>query len=373
MALRPTWAEIDLRGVKNNLVAIKSLVGPKVKVMSVVKANAYGHGAIEIAETLAEAGTDRLAVATLDEAVALREAGLRLPILVMGTNIPGEGVEAAIHYDIAQALCTEEFAQALSLAAKRLNKSAKVHLKIDTGMGRIGVRPEDAVGFMKKMDGLLGLKFEGVFSHFAVADELDKEYTSQQERYFQEALNALSQEGYVFSCQHLANSAGILDFPETHFDMVRPGCILYGCWPGPDSQKKITLHSTLTLKTRIVFLKTVSAGTAISYGLTYTAPSERVLATLPIGYADGYPRGLSNKGYVLVRGKRCPIVGRVCMDQCIIDVTDLPGVALGDEVVLIGKQGDDEISVADLAELCGTIDLEILCGITSRVPRVYIK
>ncbi|NLG86460.1 MAG: alanine racemase [Firmicutes bacterium] len=371
--LRPTWAEVDLKGIRENLEAIKALVGPEIKIMAVVKANAYGHGAIEVARVMEKAGADQLAVATLDEAVALREAGLKLPILVLGTNIPGDGVDAAVHYDIAQALCTVELAKALSAAAERLRKPAKVHLKIDTGMGRIGVRPDEAASFMDQVAGLPGLKFEGIFSHFAAADEANKEYTNLQRNRFQQALDSLKQHGYTFLLQHLANSAGILDYPEAHYNMVRPGCILYGCWPGPNTKRKIALRPTLTLKTRIVYLKSVPPGTAISYGLTYTTTSEKVLATLPIGYADGYRRSLSNKGYVLIRGQRCPVVGRVCMDQCIVDVTAVSNVALGDEAVLIGKQSNEEIQVADLAKLIETIDLEILCGLTARVPRVYIS
>lgn len=373
VVLRPTWAEVNLKVIKDNLAAIKTLLGPEVQIMAVVKGNAYGHGAIKVAQVVAGAGADRLAVATLDEAVELRQAGVRLPILVLGTGVSGAEVDAAIHYDIAQALCTVELAVALSKSAQRLHKPVKVHLKIDTGMSRIGVGPSDAVSFIKHVATFTGLEFEGIFSHFAAADEGNREYTTLQLNRFQKTLDSLSKQGYSFPLRHLANSAGILDYPESYYDMVRPGCILYGYWPGPDSKRRITLQPAFTLKTRIVYLKSVSAGTAVSYGLTYIAPSKRVLATLPIGYADGYRRALSNKGHVLVRGRRCPVVGRVCMDQCIVDVTDVPNVSLGDEVVLIGRQGNNEITVAELAELAGTIDLEILCGITARVRRVYLK
>ncbi|MFY9188514.1 MAG: alanine racemase [bacterium] len=372
MTLRPTWVEVDLKGIQSNLRAIKELVGPKVKVMAVVKANAYGHGAEEVAQAVTEAGADSLAVATLDEAVALREAGLKSAILVLGTSIPGGGAEAAVRYCITQALCTVELAQALSEAAGQLRQPASVHLKIDTGMGRIGVRPDDAAEFMDQVAKLPRLQVDGVFSHFAAADEADKEYTHLQLSRFQTALDNLSQRGYTFAWRHLANSAGILDCPGAYFDIVRPGCILYGCWPGPDTGRPITLHPTLAFKTRVVYLKTVLAGTSISYGRTYTASSQQVLATLPVGYADGYPRVLSNKGYVLIRGQRCPVVGRVCMDQCIVDVTDVPAVSLGDEVVLIGSQDKETITPADLGSLAGTIDLEILCGLGARVPRVYL-
>jgi alanine racemase len=367
-----TWAEVDLKAIRANLIAIRALVGSRVKIMAVVKANAYSHGLIEVGRTVAEAGADQLAVATLNEAVLLRESGLKLPILVLGTGIPGDGVKEAVRYDIAQALCTVELADALSKAAQQLGKPAQAHLKIDTGMGRIGVRVDEAVSFMEQIAGLPGLQFTGIFSHFAAADEGDEEYTNLQQKRFQKVLDNLERHGYTFPLRHLANSAGILDYPEAYFDMVRPGCIIYGCWPSPDNKKIIPLALTLTLKTRIVYIKKVAAGTPISYGLTYTAPSERTLATLPIGYADGYKRALSNTGYVLIRGRRCPIVGRVCMDQCVVDVTGVPDVSLGDEVVLIGSQGNDIITPADLAKLAGTMDLEILCNISARVPRVYI-
>lgn len=371
MILRPTWVEVDLRGIQANMAAIRSLVGSGVKTMAVVKANGYGHGLVEVAKAIVKAGADQLAVATLDEAVVLREAGLESPILVLGTGIPGDGADAAVQYDIAQALCTIELAEALSKAAQRLEKTALVHLKVDTGMGRVGVRPGEAVNFMKRVATLPGLQFDGVFSHFAAADESEDEYTRMQIGQFQGVLDNLKENGYVFPLSHLANSAGILDYPEAHFNMVRPGCILYGCWPGPQTKKKICLAPTFEFKTRIVYLKNVTAGTSISYGLTYTAPSDKVLATLPVGYADGYRRAFSNKASVLVRGRRCPIVGRVCMDQCVIDVTDVPDVKLGDEVVLIGSQGNSAISPEELGSLIGTISLDILCGISVRVPRVY--
>ncbi|MDK2785016.1 MAG: alanine racemase [Bacillota bacterium] len=371
MGLRPTWAEIDLRAFAANLRAVKDLVGPQVKVMAVVKANAYGHGAVRLAQVAAANGADQLAVATLDEAVTLREAGLKLPILVLGTSIPGEGAEVAVELGIAQALCTVELAEALSAAARRRGKEALVHLKIDTGMSRIGVRPHEAVPFMERVGRLPGLRFEGIFSHFAASDEPENPYTELQFSRFQEALKALREAGYTFPLRHIANSAAILDHPEMHLDMVRPGCILFGSWPSEKTQRKISIKPTLTLKTRIVFLKRVPAGTPVSYGLTYTAPSERLLATLPIGYADGYRRGLSNKASVLIRGMRAPVVGRVCMDQCVVDVTDVPGVTLGDEVVLIGRQGSEEITAQELADILGTLDLELYCGLSPRVPRLY--
>jgi alanine racemase len=354
-----------------NLRAVKDLVGPRVKVMAVVKADAYGHGAVRLAQVAAANGAEQLAVATLDEAVTLREAGLKLPILVLGTSIPGDGVEEAVERGIAQALCTVELAEALSRAAARRGKAALAHLKVDTGMSRIGVRPHEAVPFMERVGRLPGLRLEGIFSHFAAADEPDNVYTELQFRRFQDTLAALAKAGYTFPHRHIANSAAILDHPEMHLDMVRPGCILFGSWPSEKTQRKISLKPTLALKTRIVFLKRVSAGTPVSYGLTYKAPAERLLATLPVGYADGYRRGLSNKASVLVRGVRAPIVGRVCMDQCVVDVTAVPGVALGDEVVLIGRQGEEEITAQELADLLGTLDLELFCGIAPRVPRVY--
>ncbi|NMA54510.1 MAG: alanine racemase [Firmicutes bacterium] len=369
--LRPTWVEVDLKKIQLNLQAVKKLVGPKVKLMAVVKANAYGHGAVEVAQAVIKAGAECLAVATLDEAVALREAGLKPMILVMGTNIPADGVEAAAVHNITQALCTEELARSLSASSQELGLTATVHLKIDTGMGRIGVHVDDAAQFMSKIRELPGLQVTGVFSHFASADEADQEYTSLQLVRFREALDNLTRHGYTFPRRHIANSAGILDYPESYFDLVRPGCILYGCWPGPNTNNSLPLEPTLAFKTRIVYLKKIPAGTSISYGRTYISSCQRTLATLPVGYADGFPRCLSNRGQVLIRGQRCPVVGRVCMDQCIVDVSEVPGVSLGDEVVLIGSQHEDSISAAEVASLAGTIDLDILCGIGARVPRIY--
>jgi alanine racemase len=242
MMLRPTWVEVDLKAIRANLQAIKKLVGPQVKVMAVVKANAYGHGAFKVAQTVLEAGAASLAVATLDEAVALREQGINVPILVMGTSIPGGGIEEAIRYNIAQALCSVELAQALSATAQKMRSVALAHLKIDTGMGRIGIGPETATRFMDQIAKLPGLQVGGIFSHFASADEADKEYTGLQVNRFHQALENLNQQGYDFSLRHLANSAGILDYPETYFDLVRPGCILYGCWPGPSTNRPITLQ-----------------------------------------------------------------------------------------------------------------------------------
>ncbi|MGI6604317.1 MAG: alanine racemase [Firmicutes bacterium] len=373
MGIRPTWAEVDLDAIAANVRAVRQVVDPRVKIMAVVKANAYGHGAVAVARVAVANGADQLAVATMDEAVTLREAGIDQPILVLGTNIPSEVLDVAVEKGIAQALCTVELAQALSAAAVRQGKKALVHLKIDTGMSRIGVLPEDAVTFMDRVGRLEGLKFEGVFSHFAAADEPNEEFTQYQFSRFQQALLALERAGYTFPLRHIANSAAIMDHPEMHLDMVRAGSLVVGSWPGEKTQRKVHLREAFTLKTRIVYIKTVQAGTAVSYGLTYTTPGEKMLATLPIGYADGYRRGLSNRASVLVRGKRAPVVGRICMDQCVIDVTDVPGVALGDEVILIGRQSGAEVSAKELGALLETLDLEVLCGIGARVPRVYLE
>ena len=368
--LRPTWVEIDDKAIVHNLNVVRNIVGPKVKIMAVIKANAYGHGVLSVADALIKDGVNYFAVATIDEAITLREAGIDQPVLVLGTTIPGYGVDEAVQADIALALCSIELAQALSASAQQQGKTAKVHLKIDTGMNRIGVTPSQAVAFMNSIKDLPGLSFEGIFSHFSIADQPDNPYTQLQFDRFQEAIEALGKAGYTFPLRHIANSSAILTRPETHLDMVRPGCLLYGICPIIQLQGVHPLQLAYSLKSRIVYLKDVPEETFVSYALTYQTDSPKKLATIPIGFGDGYCRGLSNRAFAVVRGTRVPVVGRICMDQCMIDVTDVPEVCVGDEVAMIGGQGEAQVPLIEILRTIGALPS---CCLGSReLPYIHI-
>lgn len=371
---RPVWAEVNLSAISHNLGEIRRLVGRQTAIMAVVKANAYGHGIKEVARVLAQAGADWLAVAVPEEAFELRELGLDLPILVL-SHTPAKAMPEAIRQDIRMTLYSPRQAQDFAAAARKVGKRAKVHVKVDTGMGRLGFQAgEKGVEEILAAAGRPELEAEGIFTHFACADEEDKGYTLEQQRRFQEVLDRLEKAGRRFRWRHAANSAAVIDLPETHFNMVRPGLALYGLYPSEAVKKeRVNLRPAMALKARIAFLKEVPPGTGISYGRTFITERPSRIATLPLGYADGYSRLLSNRGEVLVRGKRAPVVGRVCMDQMMVDVTEVDGVAEGDEVVLFGRQGEAALPVEELAEKMGTIVYEVLCLVGQRVPRCYIK
>lgn len=367
---RPVWAEIDLAAIAHNVRAIRKITSAEM--MAVVKADGYGHGALQVARVALANGAQRLAVAILNEALELRQQAVTVPILVLGYT-PEEQAEVVVANEVTQTVFSWPLAEALSKVAVKLDKKAKIHVKVDTGMGRVGVQPEEAVKFIRQLMTLPNLEVEGMFTHFAVADEQDKSYTKEQFAKFMAVVESLAGEGISLPLYHVANSAAIIDLPSTHLNLVRPGIILYGLYPSDQVDKeKILLRPALTLKARIGHIKRVKAGTSISYGRKYIAPEERVLATLPLGYADGFTRLLFAKGQVLVKGQKAPLVGRVCMDQCMIDITDIPGVETGEEVVLIGRQGKGSISVEELAEKIGTINYEVVCMISQRVPRVYL-
>lgn len=342
--------------------------------MAVVKANAYGHGAVEVSRTLLANGADRLGVALLQEALELRQEGFAVPILILGFT-PSHQLEAVVRANIAQTIFSYEQAWTLSRVAGELGKKARVHVKIDTGMGRLGFPADDqTVKTILRISRLPNLEIEGIFTHFATADEKDKTFTRYQFEQFQWVVEELKAQGLEIPLKHAANSAAIIDLPETHLDLVRPGISLYGIYPSPDVCKdRINLIPAMTFKTQIAFLKRVRPGTSISYGRTYVAKEERVIATLPLGYADGYSRALSNRGKVLVKGKKVPIVGRVCMDQTMIDVTEVSDVRVGDEVVLFGREGREKLPVEEVAGQLGTIAYEVVCMVSSRVPRVYFR
>ncbi len=369
------WAEINLDAIARNFTAIRKIVNKDVKIMCVVKADAYGHGAVEVGQTLLECGSSILAVATIDEAIQLRESGIAVPILILGFTHPLT-YDRIVQYDIIQTIFSYDTAKYLSDTAVSVNKKAKVHIKVDTGMTRIGLRPDkDRISEIQQISILPGIEIEGIFTHFAAADQEDKSYTNMQFDSFMQFNRELEKSGLYIPIKHVCNSAGIIECPEMHLDMVRPGIILYGLYPSNEVDKgKISLEPALSLKARITMVKDVAAKLPVSYGGTYITRRPSRIATVSIGYGDGFSRLLSNKGHVLVNGEKAPIIGRICMDQCMIDVTYLKeNVAVGDEVVLIGRQCADEISADRLADEIGTINYEIICAIGKRIPRIYIK
>jgi len=366
---RQTRAEIHLDALADNVKEIKGLLSKKTKFCAVVKADAYGHGAVPAAKAVLAAGADMLAVAIVNEAIELREAGITAPILILG-HTPSVQASLLVSFGITQAVFSLEMAEALSRAAVAAGTTAKIHLKIDTGMSRIGVDYKEAGAFAAAIANLPGLEIEGAFSHFATADSTDKTYARYQFENFQIALQQIELHGIKIAIRHIANSAAIIDMPETHLDMVRAGIILYGLWPSPEVSKKIHLKATMHFKTCVAYLKEVPAGTPVSYGCTYTTDQPRRIATLPVGYADGWPRSLSNKAQVWLHGRKVPLVGRICMDQCMIDVSQVPEAMPGDEVILFGGP---EVPADEVAEQIGTISYELVCMVGKRVPRQYRK
>jgi len=367
---RPTAAKIDLSALAHNFLEVKQRAGGR-KIIAVVKAQAYGHGAIRVSRHLMGLGVAMLGVALVEEGRDLREAGIELPILVMGAVLP-EQADAIVRWGLTPAIFTAQVARSLSEAAMRHKTKIAVHVKIDTGMGRIGLLPEAAPEFIQELLKLGGLYLEGLMTHFADADLRDKQFASEQLNRFEVLVNALEHAGITVPLRHAANSAAVLDFPRALFTMVRPGLMLYGYNPLEQGRDDQRLCPVLSLRTRIVYLKKVLPGVSVSYGRTFVTKRESLIATIPIGYADGYSRALSNSGHALVRGVPAPIAGRVCMDMTMLDVTDVPGVSEGDEVVLIGSMGNKRITADDIAAATGTIAYEVLCGISARVPRVYV-
>ncbi|MBQ5413384.1 MAG: alanine racemase, partial [Schwartzia sp.] len=366
---RGAWAEINLSALRHNISAIKSRVADGAKFCAVVKADAYGHGAVAVAREAVAQGADYLAVAVLSEAVKLREAGFTTPILILGPTQPQEA-DVVVRYRITQAVFTVEQAAALAAAALRQHTHAKVHLAVDTGMGRIGVRPGNAGAVAAAIAGLPGIWLEGMFSHFASADSKDKMYAAEQFRRFQEAVAAVEARGIKLELRHIANSAAILEMPETHLDMVRAGIILYGLWPSDEVEHVIDLRPVMKVKARLSCVKDYHPGETVSYGRTFMAAREMRVGTLPVGYADGYTRLYAGKAVVEIKGQRVPVVGRICMDQCMVDVTDVNGARVGDEAVLFGSP---TLTADEAAGWLGTINYEVVCMISPRVPRVYVE
>jgi alanine racemase len=370
----PVWSEINLNAIAHNTRELKKITNPNAEVMAIVKANAYGHGAEQVARVALQNGATRLGVARVNEGKALREAGIDAPVLVLGYTVPEE-FEVLLENNLIQTIYSYEAAEQLSATAARAGKKAVVHIKVDTGMGRLGFIPgRAAVEEVVRICRLPRLDIEGIYTHFAAADCQNKDYTWQQWHKFTQFISALGKEGVEFPCRHAANSAGIIDLPETHLNMVRAGIALYGIHPSGEVRKdRATLVPAMAVKARVAHVKRVPAGTGISYGVTYVTTKDTVVATIPAGYADGYSRLLSSRGEVLIRGTRAPVIGRVCMDQFMVDVGHIPGIATGEEVVLLGDQGSDRISADEIARKIGTIAYEVLCMISARVPRYYLE
>lgn len=368
--MRPTIAEVDLAAIRHNIRQIRNLLSPETRILAIVKANAYGHGALKVSAAALAAGADGLGVAIPEEGAELREGGFTVPILVLGLILP-EQASLVVDHDLIPAISTFDAARALAEAAHCKGRRARVMVKIDTGMGRVGLKPQDALPFIQSLQAMEGLEFQGIFTHLATADAADKSFANFQLESFSALVRDLKQAGYSPPWVSAANSATIIDLPHGHFNMVRPGIILYGLHPSREMHRTLDVRRAMALKTKIVYLKEVPPGTKVGYGSTYVTRQRTFLATLPVGYADGYSRHLSNKGSVLIGGRRCPVVGRVCMDQIMVDLGPTTNAQIGDEAVLFGQQKGSEITVDELAELAGTINYELVCAVSSRVPRVY--
>ncbi|ABR36223.1 alanine racemase [Clostridium beijerinckii] len=372
--LRPVYAEIDLDAIAYNIKNIKKLVKDK-EIIAVVKADCYGHGALDVVPTLLENGASRLAVAVLTEGIELRNDNIKAPIMILGYT-PSYLNEELIKYDLEQTVYDLDYAKELSKTALSLNKKAKIHIAIDTGMGRIGFLPtEKAIDAICKICSLEGLEVIGIFTHFSTSDEKDKEYTNEQFEKFTDLLKKLSNLNIEIPIKHVSNSGAIMDMPETYLDAVRAGIILYGYYPSPEVKKEnLSLKPALTLKATITRVQEMDAGMSISYGRTFNTERKSLIATIPIGYADGYSRLLAKNAKVIINGQFAPIVGRICMDQCMIDITDINGdIKVGDEVIILGEQNGLRFNADNFAEIMGTINYEILCMLKYRIPRVYVK
>ena len=381
-----TWAEIDLNAYAHNITELKRITRNGARLMAVVKANGYGHGAIEVARKALENGAQYLGVARINEAVQLRTAGLDAPILIFGYT-PPDLAQTLIRYDLTQTVYSIAAANTLSGIAGRQGKKIKVHIKVDSGMGRLGLllkeptagnpgdRPTtDPVQQALAISRLSGLTVEGTLTHFATADSTDKSYANRQLEKFLDFVDRLRREGLEPPIKHAANSGALIDLPESHLDMVRPGIATYGLYPsGEVNKNKVDLKPVMTLKSRIIHLKKVPAGFNISYGITYQTNKSTTIATVPIGYADGFNRLLSNRGHMLVHGQRVPIVGRVCMDLTMLDVGNVPDVAIEDDVVVFGQHQNESVTADEMASTLNTINYEIVSTITARVPRIYVK
>lgn len=368
---RPTWVEVSLDALRHNIGAFRQALPADISLMAVVKADAYGHGAVKVAQEAMDCGVDYIGVAFLDEGLELRRAGVTAPILVLGYT-PPEGIVPAVEHDITLTVFHDELWPALDLIREG---KLSVHVKIDTGMGRLGLQAdEEAISFLERAVRHPSLNVEGVYTHFASADEADKAYTLEQHGKFERIIGHFRDSGVLFRYVHTGNSAAGIDCPELSYNMVRLGIGMYGLYPsGEVNRERVKLEPVMSIKTQMSHIKTLPGDSGISYGVIYRTQGEETIATLPIGYADGYSRMLSQKVHALVRGRRVPIVGRICMDQCMANVSGIENPTKDEEVVLMGRQGEEVVSAEELADLLGTVNYEITCMISHRVPRVYVS
>lgn len=378
-------AEIDLKAIASNVKELRRITHPKARLMAVVKANGYGHGAKEVAQCALQNGAAVLGVARIDEGIGIRQAGIQAPILIFGYTHPKRAADL-LEYELTQTVYTFASAQAFSQTAASQRKKIKVHLKVDTGMGRLGLLPQnfksdnsaaihaDAIKETLAIAALKGLELEGIFTHFATADSANKSYAEKQIQLFMNYLDQLNQAGLNPPVRHAANSAALIDLPQSHLDMVRSGIAIYGLYPSNEvKKKKVNLKPAMALKTSIIHLKRVPAGFYVSYGITHKTRKPTTIATVAVGYADGLNRLLSSRGQMLVRGRRVPIIGRICMDLTLLDVGGIEKVQIGDEVVIFGQQGGETLTVDEMALSLNTINYEIVSTIPARVPRVYLR
>lgn len=374
MNYKRTIAEIDLDALDYNIKGIKSIISEKTKILGTIKADGYGHGAVEVCKVLRENGVEIFSAANLDEAMYLRKNGIYEDILILGFT-PKFCFKEVVENDIIQTVSSLEEAESLNSHAKEIGKTARIHIKIDTGMGRIGFFPDEtALKEIEDIYNMENIKILGIYTHFAVSDIEDKTFTKLQRDRFLEFVHKLEKSGVNIPFKHCSNSGAVIDCEDMGMDLIRPGIIMYGLYPSEEVNKsRLSLKPVMTLKSQIAFVKEVEDNSSISYGRTYFTKGKRKIATIPIGYADGYSRSLSNKGNMLVGGKKVPIVGKVCMDYCMVDITDVPNVKVEDEVVVMGKMGDEWVTTEEIAEKMGTINYEVICLIDKRVPRVYIK
>ena len=368
---RPTWIEVHLEALRWNVAEVRRRIPPTTRLLAQVKSDAYGHGLVPVAQALAACGVDGFGVVSLEEAGRLRQAGLTQPILLQSVVEPS-AAETVLALDIWPTVCTVEFARALQRVAAAQRRLVPVHLKVDTGMGRLGVWHDEVDEFLTQLADCDALQWEGCYTHLPSADD-DPDFTRVQLATFARCVARLRVQGFAFPLVHAANSIGIIAFPESHLTLVRPGVMLYGLYPATRLRAQITLAPALSWKSRIIFLKRVAAGRSISYGRTHVTSRPTTIATVPVGYGDGYRRALSNRSAVLIGGQRVPVVGRVCMDHLMLDVGHVTQVSVGDEVILIGSQGDAQIAAEELAVLAETIPYEIVTGITDRIPRRYLR
>ncbi|MCH5254136.1 MAG: alanine racemase [Lachnospiraceae bacterium] len=373
---RRVYAEVDLDAIHYNMEQMKNKIAPNTKIMGIIKADGYGHGAVRIGRELEKLDyVSGYGVATAEEAFALHGAGLKKPILILGYTFP-YCYEELIRQDIRSTVFRYDTLNELAACAAKLGKKAKIHIKVDTGMSRIGIKPDESgISFIKEALSYDLLEVEGIFTHLARADEKDTSSAERQIDQISQFCDRIETElGYHIPIKHCSNSAGIIQLKEANMDMVRAGIILYGLWPSEEVDKnEISLQPALSLKSHIVYIKQVEKGTPVSYGGTYITEKDIRIATIPVGYGDGYPRGLSNKGYVLIHGKKAPILGRVCMDQFMVSIDEIPEAKEGDEVTLIGKDSDRQITMEELGELSGRFNYELACTLGQRIPRIYRK